>query len=163
MNDMKRFEHKPVASFRGGRETASGTLQDNLKEMRAIVDTIVSDNGLATPTPQKQLYIGSLLYDYYLLAENCLLLIARNFDRWAPTSLDWRARLIKLMQNPVENLRPPILSSKTANMLTDFLMHYQNFNNQSSTTFVSRIAKLKAGLEQFQDQFEQEISFFARF
>ncbi len=145
------------------KNKGADVLYGNLQEMRLIVDSISSENSDSKSNrKRRQLYIGSLLYDYYLLAEKCLLQIARTFDRWAPTSLDWRMRLIKMMQDPVEDKRPAIISTETASMLTEFLMHYQNFSNQSSTTFATRINKLEAELERFQDRFEKEIGLFAK-
>lgn len=145
------------------KDKGSNVFYENLQEMRLIVDIISAESSSSKGDPKRrQLYIGSLLYDYYLFAENCLLQIARTFDRWAPTSLDWRLRLIKLMQDPVEDKRPAILSNETASMLTEFLMHYQNFSNQPSTTFATRVKKLEADLEWFQDRFEKEIGLFAK-
>ena len=145
------------------KNKGADVLYGNLQEMRLVVDSISTDSKSSEGDPKRRrLYIGSLLYDYYLLAEKCLLQIARTFDRWAPTSLDWRLRLIKMMQDPVEDKRPAIISTETASTLMEFLMHYQNFSNQSSTTFATRINKLEAELERFQDRFEQEIGMFAK-
>jgi len=163
MSDFKKFQHdlRVVPGQSPGK--LSGLLLHNLEEMKQIIDNVSREwQEVPQDRNKRLLYVGSQLYDYYLLTENCLLQIARTFDRWAPTSLDWRSRLIKLVQNPAEDLRPAVVSEDTAAILFELLMHYQNFSNQSSTTFANRVEKLVSSIELFQDRFEEEIISFLK-
>lgn len=163
MPSFKRFQGDEPALPGQSPGKLPGLLLHNLEEMKKIMDDICRERQSSPKESRSRLlYIGSHLYDYYLLAENCLLQIARTFDRWAPTSLDWRGRLIKAMQGPVEESRPAVLSKETYSMLTLYLAHFQNYNNQSSSTFAKRVEMLADKIELFQSQFEKEIKSFLK-
>lgn len=98
----------------------------------------------------KLLYLGSLLYDYYLLSEEILLFIAKTIDRWVPASPDWRERLIILMLKPSEGKRPPILSKESAMLLRELLSLYLNFHHQCAKLTAARLIRLSQKLRELE-------------
>jgi len=120
MLDIKRFQQSMTAPSRVSLEKACVVIEQNLTEMGEIVAHVSEYSLLSSDTDQRKLlYLCSNLYDFYLLVEECLLQIARITDRWIPGSLDWHYRLIQLLQVPVTDQRPPVLSSSTALLLQD--------------------------------------------
>ncbi len=106
------------------------------------------------------LYLGSCLYDFYLLVEDCLVTIAGITDRWIPGSLDWHKRLIDLLQRPVPETRPALLSAKTAALLADHLSLYLNYHHHSTKLTAPRIKKLTGNLDQLYHRLEKELAVF---
>ena len=163
MLDIGRFKHSSSAPSRQSLEKTCTVLSSSLAEMKIIVNKL-SDEKKQLPDTDKYrlLYLGSCLYDFYLLVEDCLLHIARITDRWVPASLDWRERLIKLLENPVSDKRPQVLSTGTAALLADYLSLYLNFHHQCSSLSSSRIKKMIDNLDQLYIQLEKELTYMTR-
>lgn len=159
MLDIRRFQKNSPVPSRQILEKTYAAINRNLKEMETIVNRVSgSEELLPTAGKYQLLYVGSCLYDFYLLVEDCLLQIARTTDKWIPASLDWRARLIKLMQSPIAEKRPPVLSAATAYLLEDYLVLFLNFHHQCSTFSYSRIKKMIDNLDLINNQLERELT-----
>jgi hypothetical protein len=159
MLDIRRFQKNSLLPSRQSLEKTCATINYNLKEMKTTVIRISgSEELLPTAGKYQLLYLGSCLYDYYLLVEDCLLQIARTTDKWVPASLDWRSRLIRLMQSPVTERRPPVLSAATATLLDDYLILFLNFHHQCSTLSYPRIKKMIDNLDLLNNQLEKEFT-----
>ena len=163
MLDIGRFKHSSSAPSRQSLEKTCTVLSSSLAEMKIIVNKL-SDEKKQLPDTDKYrlLYLGSCLYDFYLLVEDCLVHIARITDRWVPASLDWRERLIRLLESPVSDKRPPVLSTGTAALLADYLSLYLNFHHQCSSLSSSRIKKMIDNLDQLYIQLEKELTYMTR-
>jgi len=163
MSDIGRFKHSSSAPSRQSLEKTCIVINNSLAEMKIIVRLLSEEKELPPHSDKyRLLFLGSCLYDFYLLAEDCLLHIARITDRWVPASLDWRERLIKLMQSPVSDTRPPVLSAGTAALLANYLSLYLNFHHQCSTLSSSRIKKMIGNLDQLYIQLEKELTYITR-
>lgn len=146
MVDYGRFMNRSPAPSRQSLEKTCTVIESSLAEMKIIVSRVsTSYKPYAGADKYRLLYLGSTIYDFYLLAEDCLLHIARTVDRWVPASLDWRARLIKLMQSPFPEKRPPVISTATALLLSECLSLFLNFHHQCAG-YVSAIASILYGL-----------------
>ncbi|MFU8795610.1 MAG: hypothetical protein ACNA7Z_09575, partial [Dethiobacteria bacterium] len=147
MVDFKRFQNLSGAPSKLSLEKTYLSINSNLAEMRLIVNSVSNyDQVFSVNDKYRLLYLGSLLYDFYMLCEDCLLNIARLTDKWVPASLDWHYRLLILMQSPVPEKRPPVLSSETAAQLGDYLCLYLNFHHQCSDLSPARIIKMTKDL-----------------
>lgn len=163
MLDIGRFKHSSSAPSRQSLEKTCTVLSSSLAEMKIIVRMLSEEKKLLPDTDKyRLLYLGSCLYDFYLLVEDCLVHIARITDRWVPASLDWRERLIKLLENPVSDKRPQVLSTGTAALLADYLSLYLNFHHQCSSLSSSRIKKMIDNLDQLYIQLEKELTYMTR-
>lgn len=164
MPDYSRFQKRPTAPSRQSIETTVLVIKGNLEEMKIIV-TRISAEKKSPPGADKYrlLYMGSCFYDFYLLAEDCLLHIARTIDKWVPGSLDWHQRLVKLMQCPLKDKRPPVLSAETASLLDDYLCLFLNFHHQCSTLSSSRIENMTANIRPLYDRLEKELAFITNY
>ncbi len=159
MPDFKRFQQKTPAPSRHSIEQTCAAVNKNLEEMRKITNHLSGFNWHISGTDKHRLlYMGSNLYDFYLLTEDSLLRIARTTDKWIPASLDWRVRLVKLMQSPLPGKRPPVLSSNTASMLADYRLLFLNFHHQCSNFSPARIEKLTNNLEGLYNQLKKELT-----
>ncbi len=159
MQDMKKFQSSSGPPSRSSMKMAQLAIESNLAEMKIIVEE-TSDQKSSPLCGDKYrlLYMGSCFYDYYLLAEDCLLHIAKLTDKWVPASLDWHERLLNLMQSPVPDRRPPVLSPETAYLLSDYLCLYLNFHQHSSRLSFVRIEKMVKNLRLLHYQFEKEVA-----
>ncbi|MDZ4133553.1 MAG: hypothetical protein U1E11_10500 [Dethiobacteria bacterium] len=163
MVDYGRFMHRTPAPSRQNLDKTCAVVESSLAEMKIIVSRVSSYyQPLAGADKYRLLYLGSNIYDFYLLAEDCLLHIARTIDRWVPASLDWRARLIKLMQSPFPEKRPPVISTATALLLSQCLSLFLNFHHQCATLTPARIIKLLESLGPLCSQLEEELTAFTR-
>ncbi len=159
MPDFKKFQQKSPALSRHSIEQAVAAINNNLDEKRKIANHMSGFKWqMSEADKYSLLYLGSNLYDFYLLVEDSLLRIARTTDKWMPASLDWRDRLIKLMQSPLPGKRPPVLSFYTASMLTDYRLLFQNFHHQCSNFSPARIKKMTDNLNQLYNQLEKELT-----
>ncbi len=159
MQDIKKFQGSSGPPSRSSMERAQLAIKSNLAEMKIIVEETSDQKSLPlSGDKHRLLYMGSCFYDYYLLAEDCLLHIARLTDKWAPASLDWHERLLKLMQAPVPDRRSPVLSPETAHLLSDYLCLYLNFHQHSSRLSSARIEKMAKNLRLLHNQFEKEVA-----
>ena len=164
MTDIKKFHRKEYVPSMEIFEGTWRTIDRNLKEMGLIVKQISAKKELF-PTESTDLlfYLGSCLYDFYLLVEECLLMIARIIDKWIPSSLDWHERLIAHLQNPIPEKRPPVLSAATASQLPDYLYFYMNFHRRCSSLSFSKVEKMCKNLDQLYLQLERELRTFNSF
>ena len=112
---------------------------------------------------RRLLYMGSLFYDYYQLVEDCLRLVARTIDKWIPASLDWHYRLLKLMQQPIPEKRPPLISPETAQLLEEYMVLAINYHEHAPKLTLKRLEKLAKNLPALQALLENELTRFARF
>ncbi len=159
MPDFKNFQQESPVLSRHNIEQTCAEINNNLDEMRKIATHVSGFKWQISDTDKRSLlYLGSNLYDFYLLAEDSLLRIARTTDRWMPASLDWRDRLVKLMESPLPGKRPPVLSSYTASMLADYRLLFLNFHHQCSNFSPARIKKMTDNLDQLYNQLEKELT-----
>ena len=161
MTDNKRYQGKEYVPSMEIFERTRRTINGNLQEMELIVRKVSAKKELF-PTDNQELlfYLGSCLYDFYLLVEECLLMIARIMDKWLPSSLDWHERLVTQLQNPIPEKRPPVLSTTTASQLSDYLYFYINFHRRCSSLSFSKVAKMCENLDQLYLQLERELRTF---
>lgn len=164
MVNLEKYKYKTPAPSRQNLEKAAALIENNLAQMRLIAEKITAEKE-QQPMEGKQrlLYFGSSIFDYYLFAEECLLTVARIIDTWVPASLDWRLRLIRLMQLPVAEKRAPLISPQTALLLQDYLTLYLNFHIHCATFSADRISKLIDNLDLLQNQLEKELGRFTAF
>lgn len=159
MLNIKKYQQSSSAPSKQCLEKAWVAVNSNLAEMNTIVNRVSCDKKFLTCADKyRLLYFGSYLYDFYLLVEDCLLHIARATDKWVPGSLDWRSRLIKLMQSSVPDTRPPVLSTESAYLLADYLILFLNFHHQCSTLSASRMIKMIYNLDRLYKQLEKELT-----
>jgi len=157
--DIRRYEHRSTLPSKQVLEKTGITISENLAEMQVIVEKVSAGKSLlAGADKYRLLYFGSLLYDFYLLTEDCLLAVARITDRWIPGSLDWHERLLKLMQSPIEDKRPPVISAQTAYLLADYLNLYLHFHDHCSKLSAARIEKLVSNLNLLYTLLEKELT-----
>jgi hypothetical protein len=145
IGQMKGTSHsqpKPPVFSKQMFEKCCLLVESNLEEMELITKMLSCSDFLLEQDKKQLLFYGSYLYDYYLLAEDCLLTIARITDKWVPASLDWRYRLIDLMQAPREEQRPPVISEESAALLKDFLILFLNYHHHSKNFSAARIGKM---------------------
>ncbi len=163
MADYRRFMNASPAPSKQSLEKTCAAIESSLAEMKIIVSRVSAyDQPLAGTDKYRLLYLGSIVYDFYLLAEDCLLHIARTIDRWVPASLDWRTRLIKLMHSPFPEKRPPVISTATALLLSECLSLFLNFHHQCATLSPERIKRLLESLGPLCSQLEEELTAFTR-
>jgi hypothetical protein len=161
MVDYGRFMNRTPAPSKQSLEKTCAAIESSLAEMKIIAGRFSSnDHNMAGADKYRLLYLGSTIYDFYLLSEDCLLHIARTIDRWVPASLDWRARLIKLMRSPFPEKRSPVISTATALLLSEYLSLFLNFHHQCSTLSPERIKKLLENLGPLCSQLEEELTAF---
>lgn len=164
MADIKRFqkaEHIPsLHIFKQAGETIDG----NLREMELLVQQVSAKKEFF-PTADTNLlfYLGSFLYDFYALVEECLLVIARAIDRWVPSSLDWHERLLTHLQKPIPEKGPPLLSAATAALLLDYLYFYLNFHRHCSNPSHAKVKIMSENLEQLYRKLVRELNTFVGF
>lgn len=158
MTDMKKFEEKPSAPAKRDLERIGAAITKNLAEMQLIAGRVSQYQQLPIKEKRrKMLYLGSLFYDYYLLVEECLLLVAKTTDQWIPGSIDWRRCLIKLLQSPIPEKRPQILSARSAFLLNDFLVLYLNYHRHSAAFSEDKLDKLADKLLQLNQLLGKEL------
>ncbi len=159
MADMKKYQGRPSVPAKKTLEKTGTAIANNLAEMQQIADQVSQYQQLSIKGKQgKLLLIGSLCYDYYLLSEECLLLIAKTTDQWIPGSMDWRNRLIRLMQNPIPEKRPQIISAQSALLLYDFLILYLNYHRHSAAFSEEKLKILADKLIQLNQLLSKELN-----
>lgn len=163
MADMKKYQGKPSTPAKNDLEKTGDAISKNLAEMQTIADRASQHQQLSIKEKQhKMLLLGSLLYDYYLLVEECLLLIAKTTDQWIPGSMDWRHRLVRLLQSPIPEKRPQILSAQSALLLNDFLILYLNYHRYSASFSEEKLEKLAEKLTQLNPLLNKELGLVVR-
>lgn len=158
--DIRRYQPRSTGPPKIAVEETCAIIRNNLVEMEKIVANVSEYSPLSSDTDRRKLlYLCSCLYDFYLLAEECLLQIARLTDRWIPGSLDWHYRLIRLLQVPVTDQRPPVLSGNTALLLQDYLVLFINYHHHSSVITAEKLEKMIYNLPEVYNRLEKELLF----
>lgn len=158
MKGPSHFQRKSPVFSKQMFEKCCALIEHAMEEMSMITKNLSSSDFPLEQDKRQLLCFGSYLYDYYLLAEDCLLAIARITDKWAPASLDWRYRLIELMQVPREGQRPPVISKESATLLKELLALFLNYHHHSANFSVSRIDKLVKAIGPLNFLLERELS-----
>lgn len=163
MPDVRRFQHVVASPSGDNLKKTCAIIECNLQDMKLIVSHLSGFYPLPADSDKRTvLYLGSYLYDFYLLAEDSLLQIARLIDHWIPGSLDWHYRLIRLMRYPVPEMRPPVLSSATADLLDEYLILFLNYHRHSSMLTAAKIENMVGNLVPLYERLEKELSFLNR-
>lgn len=164
MDELKKYQGKEYTPTKESLLRAREKLETNLAQMEEIVHQVSAKKGLLPQGGTNLLfYVGSLLYDYYSLVEECLLVAARVLDAWVPSSLDWHERLLKQLQAAIPERRPPLLSRETAALLLDYLYLHLHFHRRCTNLSFSGIEKMAENLEQLHQRLERELKLFAGF
>lgn len=138
-------------------------LEQDLEEMNEIVGEVVKlEKELEEENGRILLLLGSYLYDYYQVVEESLLLIASHIDRYAPGSLDWHNRLLKLLSAPREEVRPQVLAPATASLLEKYMYFYLFFHRHLGHFTPEKIGELAGGLEKVNLLLKQDFTRFCR-
>lgn len=159
MADMKKYQGRPSVPAKRTLEKTGTAIAKNLTEMQQITDKVSHNQQLSIKgEPGNLLHLGSLFYDYYLLVEECLMLIAKTTDQWIPGSMDWRHRLIKLLQSPIPEKRPQIISAQSALLLNDFLILYLNYHRYSAVFSEEKLENFTDKLKQLNQLLSKELN-----
>ena len=139
-------------------------LQKNQDEMVTVVQQVATLKSELNEADDPTLLfrLGSYFYEYYLMVEDILLAVAALTDQWVPGSLDWHERLLKLLKKPVEEARPPVLSTNTAELLEDYLYFYLFFHKHCSSLSSSKVKMLSDNLEKTHNRVINDLSKFYR-
>lgn len=163
MIDMRRFQSGSPVPSRQALEKTCLIIEENLDEMRALAaEASRAKNLKGSEDKRRLLLMAGLFFDFYLLAEDCFLQIARSVDLWIPGSLDWRRRLIGLMRVAIPDKRPPLLSPRTADLLDDFLILCLNFHRHSSALSAEKMEKMAGSVEELYELLENDLGGFKR-
>lgn len=104
------------------------------------------------------------LHDFYAGLERIFQRIDAVVDGQIPTGSHWRLTLLRQMQADVENLRPPVLSAKTVQLLDEFLRFRHVVRNIYAFQFEpEQIERLVAQLRPAFEQAQEELLLFASF
>ncbi len=162
--DIKKYRHENPAPSKEDLARLCIMIDSNLAEMQQIAAEVNKNKALLDKhTDKYNLFsFGCLIFDFYLHVEDCLLHIARTIDKWIPASLDWHARLLKLMKSPFPDKRPPILSPETAFLLEDYLILYLNFHHHGPKLSSKKIKKMAANIDQLNNLLERDLTTLTR-
>ncbi len=164
MAELKKYQGKAYTPAKESLRQARQMLETNLAQMEEIVHLVAAQKRLLPQSETTLLfYLGSLLYDYYSLVEECLLLAAKVLDTWVPSSLDWHERLLRQLQTAIPEQRPPVLSGATAALLQDYLYLYLNFHRRCTSLSFSGVRKMVKNLEALHRRLEEEFGLFVGF
>ncbi len=159
MTDIKKYQGRTAAPAKEHLAKSGNAIANNLAEMQTIAERVSQYQQRSIKGERgKMLHLGSLFYDYYLLVEECLLIIAKTTDRWIPGSMDWRHRLIKLLQSPIPEKRPQILSAQSALHKNDFLIFYLNYHRHNAAFSEEKLEKLAGKLMQLNQLLDREFN-----
>ncbi len=163
MTDMKKYQGRPSVPAKKALEKTGTAIAKNLTEMQTIAGEVSQYQQLSIKGERgKILHLSSLFFDYYLLVEECLLLIAKTTDQWIPGSMGWRHSLIKLLQNPIPEKRPQVLSFQSAILINDFLILYLNYHRHSATFSEEKLEKFADKLIQLNQLLGKELNLFVK-
>lgn len=162
--DIKIYQYKSPAPSKVDLARLCSVIEGNLAEMKQGTAEVNKNKALLNTNADKYrlFYFGCLFFDFYLHAEDCLLQIAKLIDKWIPASLDWHARLLKLMKSPFPEKRPPILSPETASLLEDYLILYLNFHRQGPNLSSEKIKKMAANIDHLYGLLENDLTAITR-
>ena len=163
MTEIRRYQYKSPPPSRENLEKAGRAVENNLAEMKKISTEVYCNKELLTGADRYRLFFfGCLLFDFYLHTEDCLLIIARTIDKWIPASLDWHERLLKLMQSPLPDKRPPVLAGETTSLLYNYLILFLNFHRRGPNLDPERIKQMATGLDHLYHLLEKDLTSITR-
>ncbi|HEX6972548.1 MAG TPA: hypothetical protein VF234_10040 [Limnochordia bacterium] len=122
-----------MATDPGGLRRLAAEIGGLLREMETIVQD--GEDGAAgippAQTPERATLraLGSVLHDFYTVVEDIFESIAADLDGGVPTSSDWHKRLLRSMAEPVDGVRPAVISADTATRLEEYLGFRHLFRN----------------------------------
>ncbi len=162
--DIKKYRHESPAPSKEGLVRLCSVIEGNLAEMNQIALEVNKNQALLDKHTDKYrlFYFGCLIFDFYLHVEDCLLQMARTIDKWIPASLDWHARLLRLMKSPFPEKRPPILSPETASLLENYLILYLNFHHQGPKLSSEKIKKMASNIDHLYNLLERDLTTLTR-
>lgn len=104
---------------------------------------------------------ASVLADFYNCCERIFEIIAREIDGKINATQQWHKRLLYQMTMELKDIRPPILSSKLAAELDDYLsFRHLERNIYGFELEGERLDRLVEKFSQVSTQFQQEINDF---
>ena len=163
MLETRRFKAESYLPTRQAMQNTCLALKSNLQEMKKLAAAAAALKNSEGGDEQKRLlFLASCFFDFYLLAEDCFLQIARSLDRWIPGSLDWRRRLVSLMLLPNPEKRPSLISPRTADLLNDFLVLAVNYHQHCSKLSAEKADRMAVSLDELYDLLEEELTQFIK-
>jgi len=104
---------------------------------------------------------GSVLQDFYNACERIFEYIARNINSKIEESPRWHKKLLNQMRLKLEGLRPPVISTKLAAELEEYLSFRHLYRNIYGFELESeRIDKLSEKFDSVCENFKKEINLF---
>lgn len=163
MRDFYRESQKYFPSPHLLRKMAE-TISADLEEMAVIAATVKEGKERWNKNKEgpQLYYLGSLLYEFYLIVEESMLAVARTIDRWVPCTLDWHERLLKQMRRSLPELRPAVISPSALVLLENYLYFYLSFQRRRSSISPQKVEKLAEELETVFPQVSRELHLFCR-
>ncbi|RKL63752.1 hypothetical protein DXT63_04615 [Thermoanaerobacteraceae bacterium SP2] len=73
--------------------------------------------------------VGSIFHDFYTSVENMFKIVGRYVDKSMPEGPDWHLELLQQMATPIINLRGPVISLETKELLNEFRGFRHVFRN----------------------------------
>ncbi len=139
-------------------------IEKNRVEMAPLLQEVDSMHGELGSGDDRRLILklGSFFFDYYLTMEEIMLAIAALTDQWIPGSLDWHIRLLKLLKTPIEEVRPPVFSKATADLLEEYLYFYLTFHRNCVNLSREKVLRLSVSLERTHELATADLARFYR-
>lgn len=135
-------------------------LESIAQEAKAAFASVLPEN---RPTRTELRVVGSILHDFYTAAENIFQLIAADVDGGVPTTPDWHKRLLAIMGEEINKVRPAAISGETVIRLNDYLGFRHIFRNVYGLEWarmkplVRSFPKVHEVLARDLDRFRQEL------
>lgn len=117
----------------------------DLEHIVAEIEATQNDIGSSVPTHRDKAALGSFLHSFYNGIENILKRLAEEIDHSVPVGEEWHRALLRRMERPVEDIRPPVLRTQTIDALEPYLGFRHFFRH--SYTFEIDWQKLKPLVE----------------
>jgi len=73
--------------------------------------------------------LGSAFHDYYNALENIFEIVAQKIDSSLPEGRNWHKELLEQMNLEINGVRPKVISTKTKELLEEFLAFRHVFRN----------------------------------
>lgn len=137
-----------------------------------LLDKLIRDienvgNIIPADEEQKAVYEESLalkLHNFYTGIERIFEKIAEDINGGVPGSYDWHKRLLKTMSLEITNVRPPVISKETANLLHEFLAFRHVVRNIYGFELDSeRLSRLIEKSKEVFGRFKQDLQDFLQF
>jgi uncharacterized protein YutE (UPF0331/DUF86 family) len=100
-------------------------IRNELDAIDRVFDQIVQTSKVIPKSKfKRQIFEESLslkLHNFYTGCERIFKKIAESVNGGTPDSYDWHVRLLRIMSLELEDVRPPVISTQTANLLRDYL------------------------------------------